>query len=210
MEKYPTETRIILALKRGKPLRLVDLAESIGITKMAVLNHMQKLEAKGMVERRIVKSKVGRPYYVFKLREESKDSVASSDGWVLDGLLEYLERTGNGNLAEDFLKERYSRVRDEYAERISRANPEDRVEELTKIREEENYYPELKSTGSGSYELLEYNCPIFKVSNRFGIACSLETNLFSSVLDADVTSTHRQVNGSDVCRFLIKKKKAID
>lgn len=207
MEKYPSETQIILELKGGRPLTLSELAERIGISKMAILNHIQKLESKGMLERLVVKAKVGRPHYVFKLKEESKESIARSDAWVLDGLLEYLEKTGNGKLAEDFLKERYIKVKDEYRERLSRVKPEKRVEELTRIREEENYFPELKSTGNGAFELLEYNCPIFRVADKFGIACSLETRMFASVLDSDVSSTHRQVDGSDVCRFLIKKKK---
>lgn len=210
MEKYPSETRIILALKDGKPLTLGELSQKIGISRMGVLNHIQKLEEKGMLERRLVKAKVGRPHYVFKLRGSSKENVASSDAWVLDGLLEYLDRTGNGKLAENFLKDRYSKIRDEYSDRISRVQEDRKVEELTRIREEENYYPELKSSGNGSYELYEYNCPIFKISNRFGIACSLETSLFSSVLGAEVTSTHRQVNGSDVCRFLIKRKEGTE
>ncbi len=206
MEKYPSETRIILALKNGKPLGLGDLSEKIGISRMAVLNHLQRLEAKGIVERRTVKESVGRPHYVFRIREESKERVADSNGWILDGLLEYLEKTGNSKLAENFLKERYDRMRDDYSERLSTVKEEDRVNELLRIREEENYFPELKSTGKGTFELLEFNCPIYKISRKFGLACSLETRLFSSVLDAKVSSTHRQVDGSDVCRFLIRKK----
>lgn len=205
MEKYPSETRILIALKGEKALRLSELSERMGITKMAVLNHIKKLESEGLIERRLVKSSVGRPYYVFKTKDKSKEQIADSNAWVLDGLLEYLEKTGNGELAEGFLKERYRKIKEEYQNRLSKVRKDDRINELLKIREEENYFPELKSTGSGSYELLEYNCPIFKISNRFGIACSLETSLFSSVLDSTVTATHRQVNGSDVCRFLIKK-----
>ena len=77
---------------------------------------------------------------------------------------------------------------------------------MARIREEEDYYPELKETGKGNYELLEYNCPIFQVARKFGVACSLESQLFSSVLQMDVDTTHRQVNGSDVCRFLIRQR----
>lgn len=206
MEKYPSETRIVLALKKGNPMRLDDLSAEIGISKMGILNHIQKLESKGMVERLLVKSKVGRPYYVFKLKEESKESVARADQWVLDGLIDYLEKTGNGNLAEEFLKERYVKVKEEYQEKLAGLSHEKKVEALTRLREEENYYPELKETGNGSYELLEYNCPIYRVAGKISLACSLESRMFSSVLDAEVNSTHRQVNGSDVCRFLIKKK----
>lgn len=206
MEKYPSETRIMLALKKNGELSLKDLSEEIGISKMAILNHLQKLEGKELVERYLVKSRVGRPYYVFRTKADSRESMSDSQGEMLEELLGYLEKTGNKDLVTEFLKDRYSSVRVEYEKKLSGLTPEEKVKELARIREEENYYPELKETGNQGYDLLEYNCPIFKISKKFGIACSLETQLFSSVLQMDVNSTHRQVNGSDVCRFLIRKK----
>ena len=206
MDKYPSETRIMLALKKNGKMSLKDLSDEIGISKMAVLNHLQKLEGKEMVERYLVKSTVGRPYFVFRTTESSRDKIDDSQGEMLDELLEFLENSGNKELVDTFLKERYGSVRVDYEKRLSRVPLDQKVQELARIREEENYYPELKATGKESYELLEYNCPIFKISKRFGIACSLESQLFSSVLQMDVNTTHRQVNGSDVCRFLIRKK----
>lgn len=206
MDKYPAETRLILTLKREGRLSLIELSEQMGMSKMGVLNHIKRLEGKGMVERHLVKTNVGRPYYVFSTAEKSRENVASSEGWLLDELMDFLARTDNGKLVADFLKERYTQMRVTYEERLSKKNGAHRVEELARIREEENYFPELKSSGKDSLELLEYNCPIFKISKNFGIACSMESQLFSSVLDMNVSSTHRQVDGSDVCRFLIRKK----
>jgi predicted ArsR family transcriptional regulator len=175
---------------------------------MAVLNHIKRLENQGMVERSLVKASVGRPYYVFQVKDISKEKMTSSSEWLLDGLLEYLEKTNRGEIAKSFLNDRYKQIRIDYEKRLNTLAGQRKVEGLTRIREEENYFPELRRQGKDSYELLEYNCPIFKISRRFGIACTLETKLFSSVLDMDVSSTHRQVDGSDVCRFLITKKSA--
>ncbi len=208
MTTYPSETRIILTLKSLGPLSLKELAEKIQISKMAVLNHIKRLESQGMVERSLVKASVGRPYYVFQVKDISKEKMTSSSEWLLDGLLEYLEKTNRGEIAKSFLNDRYKQIRIDYEKRLNTLAGQRKVEGLTRIREEENYFPELKRQGKDSYELLEYNCPIFKISRRFGIACTLETKLFSSVLDMDVSSTHRQVDGSDVCRFLITKKSA--
>ncbi len=206
MQKYPSETRIILALKREGHLSLNELAEEIGISKMAVLNHIQKLEAQGLVERRLVKTRVGRPYYKFGVSENSKVGMAPSDLSMLDELVDYLDSKGHEEVVKDFLRKRYGQVRLDYEKKLSKVSPERKVEELAKLREQENYFPELKTGGKDNYELLEYNCPIFSISRKFGIACSLETQLFSSVLGRDVSSTHRQVDGSDVCKFLIKKE----
>lgn len=206
MNKYPSETQIVLALKREGRLSLNELSERIGISKMAVLNHIQKLEAQDMVERRLVKTKVGRPYYKFGVSENSKISMAPSDVSMLNEFIEYMDENGHSGIVEDFLRERYSQVRVDYEKKLSRVDPEKRVEALAKLREKENYFPELKNGGKDNFELLEYNCPIFSISRKFGSACSMETKLFSSVLGREVSSTHRQVNGSDVCKFLIKKE----
>ncbi len=206
MNKYPSETQIVLALKREGLLSLIELSERVGISKMADLNHIQKLEAQGMVERRLVKTKVGRPYYKFGVTDNSKISLAPSDISMLNEFVEYMDENGHTKIVENFLRERYGQVRIDYEKKLSRVDPEKRVEALARLREEENYFPELKKGGKDNYELLEYNCPIFSISKKFGVACSLETQLFSSVLGREVTSTHRQVNGSDVCKFLIKKE----
>lgn len=206
MQKYPSETRIVLALKRDGYLSLNELSEEVGISKMAILNHLQKLEEQGLVERRLVKTKVGRPYYKFGVSEFSKVKMAPSDITMLEEFVEYMDEKGHSDIMNDFLRNRYSQVRLDYENKLSRVVPEKRVEALAKLREQENYFPELKSGGRDNYELLEYNCPIFSISKKFGLSCSLETQLFSSVLNREVTSTHRQVDGSDVCKFLIKKK----
>ena len=76
---------------------------------------------------------------------------------------------------------------------------------LAVLRRSADYYPEVKKSQE-NFELTEYNCPILSISKNFGIACSLETQMFSQVLDANVKSTHRQVNGYSACRFLISRK----
>ncbi len=206
MDKYPSETRIMLSLKKNGKMSLNDLSNEIGISKMAILNHIQKMESKGLVERFLVKSNVGRPYFVFSTTDDSRTGMDNSNSEMLDSLLEFLDQTGNRDLVTKFLTDRYSTIRLDYEKKLSKFSPLERVQELSRIREQENYYPELKETGKDGFELVEYNCPIFEISKKFGIACSLETQLFASVLHMDVDSTHRQVNGSDVCRFLIKKK----
>ena len=210
MQDYPTETKIILLLKERGELSLFELAQLLNISKMGVLNHINHLEERGLLRRIQRKGKVGRPYYLFSLTEESNEDLANSDRWMLQSFLQYLKETGNSALVENFLKDRYAQIRIEYEGKLRTVPPGERVKELVKLREGENYFPELKEMGHDGFELQEFNCPIYQVSKQFGIACKLETTLFSSVLDRDVESTHRQVDGSGVCRFLIRPRRQGD
>ncbi len=206
MDEYPTETQIILIIKEKGEQSLQQLSEELKISKMGVLNHIKRLEEKGFIRRIQKKGKVGRPYFLFSLTEDSKENLASSSSWMLNGLISYLKDTGNGSLVEDFLRERYDQIRLEYEKRMSHLKRDMRLNELVRIRESENYFPILREASQGTYELQEFNCPIYQISRHFGVACGLETKLFSSVLDMDVESTHRQVDGHGVCRFLIRER----
>jgi predicted ArsR family transcriptional regulator len=174
---------------------------------MGILNQIQKLETRGMIERKIIKNKIGRPYFIFNLKDGSKSLLNNSSDAMLEDLLAYISEKGHGDIIESFLKDRYQSIRIEYSKKLYALDQDKKIEALVKLREDENYFPEHNKLNNQTDELLEYNCPIFRISNRFGIACSLETSLFSSVLDMDVKSTHRQVDGSGLCRFLISKRK---
>lgn len=205
MEEYPTPVKIILLLKEFPGLTLDELAEKMSISKMAVLNHISALEQQGAVSRKIVKKKVGRPSFIFYALPVSNNKLGNSSDSMLNDFMDFIKTTGNEKLLEEFLKDRYSKVRSEYTGAMRGKNLDDKVNELAILRRNADYYPEVKRA-QGNFELIEYNCPILSISKNFGVACSMETKMFSQVLDANVKSTHRQVNGYSACRFLISRK----
>ncbi len=209
MEEYPTPVRIILLLKKNKYMSLEDLAAKLSITKMAVLNHITVLEQNGSVGRKIVKKNVGRPSYVFYATENADRNLGNVSDDMLDDFMNFMKITGHEKIIEEFLKDRYSKVRSEYISDMTGKELDARVKKLALLRQKSGYYPELKKSQE-NYEMVEYNCPILAISKHFGIACSMETGMFENVLDAEVKSTHRQVNGYGACRFLISKRRDPD
>ncbi len=205
MSEYPTTIKLILILKENGKLNLEEIANKLSISKMAALNHLKTLEEQGIISRKIIKKSVGRPSYLFFLNEKANSKLGSSSEEMLSDFMKYMKKTGNEKMVEDFLNDRYKKILYEYREEMATLDFNERLKKLTLLRQRENYYPELKRAQE-NYEIVEFNCPILSISSNFGIACSLETNMFSNVLDADVKSTHRQINGNNVCRFLIKKK----
>lgn len=83
------------------------------------------------------------------------------------------------------------------------------VKELARIRDEEGYMAESKkeSKGGRKHVLLEYNCPIIHIAERHWEACSIETELFEKLLNAEIETTHRAAKGDAVCKFIIKEFK---
>ncbi len=204
---YPTESRVIIALKESNGMSLKDLSERLNISKMAVLKHLQTLESRHIVERRIAKKNIGRPYYTFHLLQSSSSALGSSSEMILCSLLDFLSANGNKEMVIKFLRERYNKIEAYYMDSLKFKKGRERVEELARLRFLEDYLPELKKIGKDKFELLEYNCPIYAISSKFGEACVLEQKLFENVLKMEVNTAHTQVNGHGTCRFLIGKSK---
>ncbi|HFK1549116.1 TPA: helix-turn-helix transcriptional regulator [Bacillus albus] len=77
--------------------------------------------------------------------------------------------------------------------------------ELAKIQNDKGYMAELTKIDNDSYELTEYNCPIFPVASHFKKACSFETAMFQNVLGTkQVERVSCQTAGETHCEFLIK------
>jgi predicted ArsR family transcriptional regulator len=81
-----------------------------------------------------------------------------------------------------------------------------RVEELVRIRDAGGYMADLGTARKDTFEMLEHNCPIYAVAQKYGEACAVEQDLFRKLLKADVDASHRVVAGDPVCRFLIRKR----
>ena len=177
MEEYPTPVKIILLLKEFPGLTLDELAKKMSISKMAVLNHISALEQQGAVARKIVKKKVGRPSFIFYALPVSNNKLGNSSDSILNDFMDFIKTTGNEKLLEEFLKDRYSKVRSEYTGAIRGKNLDEKVNELAILRRNADYYPEVKRA-QGNFELIEYNCPILSISKNFGI----ESELFPSLL----------------------------
>ena len=64
-------------------------------------------------------------------------------------------------------------------ERLAEAHQKDfagkdfgeRVRTLAEIQDQKGYMVKVEELPDGSYELIEYNCPIFQVANQYNHAC---------------------------------------
>ncbi|EEM02404.1 DeoR family transcriptional regulator [Bacillus pseudomycoides] len=77
--------------------------------------------------------------------------------------------------------------------------------ELAKIQNEKGYMTELTKINNDSYELIEYNCPIFSIASHFKKACRFEIAMLQNVLGTkQVERVFCQTDGKTHCKFSIK------
>lgn len=186
---------------------LSKLSEILGVSKMAVLKHTSKLEDAGLVQRRAVHNgDLGRPEHTYRLTPEGSELFPKAYSEIAMCALSFMEEThGRGEITQ-MLRKRQKELFDKYNENIEGAPLEEKVKILATLRDKEGYMAESRSLGRSSFEILEHNCPIAALAEKFGETCTTEKELFELLLQTKVVVSHRVVAGDPVCRFLVRKR----
>lgn len=200
---------ILLRLKRSPDTSLAEVAQGLGISKVAALGHLEKLESDGLILRSYRAGKVGRPRVVFRL---SPGALALfPQGYTEMSLcaLEFIERRLGRAAVAELLAQRAHETEDRHAPRFRSGSLSGRVEELVRLRTDGGYMAEMGARRKGTVEMVEHNCPILAIAQRFPEACETEQRMFESMLRARVEVSHRVVAGDPVCRFLVRERRPL-
>jgi DeoR family transcriptional regulator, suf operon transcriptional repressor len=195
---------ILMALKKSGPLRAEDLATRLGITTSAVRQHLTSLVHDGLVEFDEVRSGPGRPKHLYRLTPAAEDLFPKTYSDLTNELLDYAGSTQPG-LVDDLFEMRRRRRAAEAKARLRGKDFDARVEELTKILEEDGYLADAERLDDGTWRIVEHNCAILGVASRFGQACSSEIGFLRDVMsDAEIERTHHMMGGAHMCAYAVR------
>lgn len=209
-EAGSTRKQILLMIKTEGPLTVGEMAERLGVTEMAVRRHINTLERDGLIQARLLRQAMGRPTSQYYLTEKSDDYFPKSYSNFTLELLEDLEKDFGSELINQIFhnrEERYAKAH--RAELANKKELREKVRLLAEIQEKKGYMVKLEELPDGSFELIEYNCPISQVANQYIQACQCERNWIERVLDANVERPMCQANGEQCCVFRIKPKQPL-
>jgi predicted ArsR family transcriptional regulator len=83
-----------------------------------------------------------------------------------------------------------------------------KVAELTRILDEDGYLATHERVGTGVWRIVEHNCAIWAVAQRYGQACSSELDFIRTVLpDADVERVAHMVAGARHCAYEVRARR---
>ncbi|GAE33271.1 helix-turn-helix transcriptional regulator [Halalkalibacter akibai] len=183
MKKETNSTRqvILTLLKRQKELTVSALATELELTEMAVRRHLRELEKDQLISSRVEKQAMGRPIHRYFLTEKGNESFPRNYNELSLGILQDLEQLSGSEIVDQLFEQRKERLYKKYEVDIT-GSFEERIEALAKIQSEGGYMVEYKKTEDGSFEFVEYNCPIAQVAKEYPIACSCEQELFKKLL----------------------------
>jgi predicted ArsR family transcriptional regulator len=206
--KSSSKQEIMLYLKKFGRTNLKTLSENLNMSKMGVLKHIGALEELGYIDRETEKAEKGRPKVFFKLSDTTRESIFPNNySSITNYFLTFIEENFGREAVYKALQERNMEVNKKYQIELTKNQSlEEKVGMLRLLRDKEGYMADLHILSNNSFELLEYNCPIFKIAEQYSYSCTLEREMFEELLETKVETTHRVVDGQNVCRFLISKE----
>jgi predicted ArsR family transcriptional regulator len=211
-EVTDAKRRVLDRLKRVDGATAPDLAVELGLTEAAVRQHLDGLEANGLVARR--------------------DRPSSGRGrppveWFLTGMAAELFPDRHGDLTVELIDAVRSALGEEGLDRVVEARaaqqlgsyraelPEPgaaplgrRVGALARRRSVEGYMAETRRDGD-AWMLIEHHCPVCEAAQSCAGLCRTELELFQAALgpDVEVERTQHLLSGDARCGYRVTERK---
>jgi predicted ArsR family transcriptional regulator len=202
-----TVERILHALKSAGPQGAAAIARRLGVTAVAVRQHLGQLRDDGLVAFEDRREGVGRPKRVWRLTDAGHARFPDSHA-VLTLELLAAARAALGTAGfERLLLERERASAAGYARALASAKRLDRrVQRLAKLRSEEGYMAEWRRERDGTLWLIENHCPICVAARSCQGLCRSELAIFRSLLgkDAVVERVEHLIAGARRCAYRIR------
>jgi predicted ArsR family transcriptional regulator len=200
-----TEPRaeIINLLKRRGPLSADTFAGELGISKVAVRRHLERLEIKGLVTHSAERCERGRPRHVYRLTATGDGLFPDTSASFACSLLEQVSRTFGSGAVDRLLTERTDLLISLLRDELRDLDFDARIRALARYFNDCGYVTEIVTSDDGAYVVIEHNCPTYEVAERYPKLCEEELRLYASVSGADVHRNCRRTTGADRCEYRI-------
>src|SRR5215203_531015 len=194
---------VLIELKRGQRLTAKDIAVKLGISLNAVRHHLKELEAESLVEYERQHRGVGAPAFAYRLSASGEALFPRRYESTLTELLDYVVRREGRASAVAVLEERYEGMTRRLQHELAGATPAERMAAVARLLSDEGYMAEgtaVSDTGT----LIEHNCAIQAVAERFPEICAAEARFLEAALGAEVQRREHILSGCSACEYRVK------
>jgi len=204
----PPRKRILDQLKTAGPTSAGSLGETLGITKMAVLQHLHALEDQGVVKREAKPGVSGRPTLLWSLTAGAAKFFPDAHAELAVSLIACVNESLGPGALDKLIKARSRQQLRNYVSEIKpTASLHEKLEALASIRSREGYMAGVeKLEDRGSYLLVERHCPICIAATSCTGLCREELNVFRKLLgdNIKVERTEHIVAGAPRCAYVVR------
>lgn len=208
-DKKGSRHRLLHAIKLNGPMSASDLASRLGITSIAIRQHLRSLEDDGLVTFEELRGRVGRPSKIWHLTAAANGEFPDQHSFLTVQLLQAIRQSlGEGGLRtilktwKDREIARYKCHLPEHPVTLSQ-----RLQVLVSSRRQQGYMAEMSRQPDGSLHLIENHCSIRDAAACCPEMCSLEKEAFEGALgdDVDLTRVEHILGGDRRCVYVLRE-----
>lgn len=201
-----TKDQILSLLKLNGSMTILELADELEITEMAVRRHIQTLERDKLIRSNVKKQTMGRPSKVYQLAEQGEDIFPKKYKEFSLEILQGLKDAGQEQLLQDILIKNREKHFEQFKIDHNNKTFLDKLNSLKRIQEKEGYMPKLENQ-NGTIHFKELNCPLVEIAKEFPQICHAEREFIKNFLGAELTSITSMVEGHSCCHYTIQENK---
>ena len=206
-----TKRRILARMKRSDTVTTPELARHLGLTEVAVRQHLDVLAAHGLVERAGGRpSGPGRPAVRWQLTDGARGLFPDRHGDLAVSLLDSIRSAVGDDGLDEVLRARAREQLRSYRSALPGPSAPlgDRVAALAERRTAEGYLAEVipDDDGADAWLLVENHCPVCEAAAACDGLCRSELDLFRGALGDDVVVERVQhlLNGDRRCVYRVR------
>ena len=175
-------------LKREGPISADSAAQKLGITAMAVRQHLYALEDEGQAEYSEEARPRGRPVKLWHATDEADSHFADTHSALASDLITQVKKAFGEEGLDRLLQLRNSDLEKNYRSKTDKAQTlKAKLDALAKIRSAEGYMADVRrDPQTGHWLFVENHCPICAAARLCTGLCREELDLFHRVLGKGV------------------------
>lgn len=189
----------VLSLLRRGDATVAELAEQLGLTDNAIRVHLSALERDGLVEQSGLQRGIGKPAYLYRIREDAEALFPKAYGATLHTVVAELRGRYGDEETENILRS----VGREIATSLGdvRGDARERVEQAAKAIEGFGGLAEVEDTEDGFF-IRGFSCPLAEVANDHPQMCQMAATLVEEVVGLPVLEECERGERAK-CRFRV-------
>lgn len=202
---------VLYALRRRGQATADDIARQLDMTVSGARQHLTALVEDGFAEANELPRPAGqrgRAQLAYMVTDRADALFPKAYGELTNELLGYASEADSGLIDTLFARRRDERIRNT-TERLARKRTlKAKVTELTRILDDDGYLATCEDVGPGVFRIVEHNCAIWAVAQRYGQACTSELDFIRTALaDADVERVQHMVAGAPHCAYEVRARR---
>ena len=203
--------RILDLLKVHGPSDSQALASRMGVSRMAVRQHLYSLHEERLVAYVVEARALGRPAKVWRLTAAAEDLFPDRHGDLCVSLVNALCAALGREALDSTLDVIVGMQVENYSMRMTAGSSLlKRLKELVRLRTEEGFVAQLQAADDGSYHLIENHCPIRSAASSHPGFCAAEWETFRRLLGPEfaVERLEHMQEGDRRCLYLVHHRPA--